>query len=715
MSLASELATLSTLLEESPEYFTSGSRDIQAAALNAAQYIFNLSVKSEPSSKSPIVELISSLTIADAPRTRSQTHTTSTRDSLTSASQPVFRETPIQSLFVEELDDDQLWAQLELRTNNICNMLDLALEGENKMEDEDEDEDITEEESRLLQEINELQNGQSSSSEDSEDEESTDESDSSQDEMDANSQHVSDEDLEKEGITYLNDGLLADDIEEQPSSLLDVNRRSTKPRTRILKGKKTELDDGFFNLASFNAEVEQAEALRSSKGRLSGDDDSEDDDIPFDLFGPVDNNHSAEGPEDAGEAYYNDFFELPKKSSQASVTRKTGKVRFNEEVRVKNIKAKGKNRPLSSIDTNEEDEEDEEDEDYEVDSMDDDELRDDGIISILNGNLNSAEEDSGNDSEADLLDRNAMDRFKDDLFAEDEEDAVGDMTTHERRLAALTEQIAQLESENVAPKEWMLMGEAGSKVRPQNSLLEEDLEFERVMKVVPIITEESVQTLEDTIKARIVEGQFDDVVRIRPLEDKPFLPSRFFELQDKKSTQSLAQIYENEFVATQSNNSTDDRDGKLKKEHDEIEHLWEKICGKLDALCNAHFVPKQPKAIISSISNVATATLESALPTLKSASSMLAPEEVFAPSSSEIRARSELTPAEKRSQRTKEQKARKKQRDVLEKSTDKYSKMKSVKKQKQAALESVVKNGKGVTVVGKPTKTKSMKAVKHKA
>jgi U3 small nucleolar RNA-associated protein MPP10 len=161
-------------------------------------------------------------------------------------------------------------------------------------------------------------------------------------------------------------------------------------------------------------------------------------------------------------------------------------------------------------------------------------------------------------------------------------------------MAALKEQITELESENVAPKEWVLMGEAGSRQRPQNSLLEEDLEFERIMKPVPVTTEESVRTLEETIKARILEGRFDDVVRIRPLEDKPFLPSKFFELQDTKSSQSLAQIYEKDYVASQTEEATiDERDGRLKKEHDEINALWENICGKLDALCNAHFVPKQ--------------------------------------------------------------------------------------------------------------------------
>jgi U3 small nucleolar RNA-associated protein MPP10 len=137
------------------------------------------------------------------------------------------------------------------------------------------------------------------------------------------------------------------------------------------------------------------------------------------------------------------------------------------------------------------------------------------------------------------------------------------------------------------------MGEAGSRARPQNSLLEEDLEYERVAKAVPLVTEELVQALEERIKARILEGRFDDVVRIRPVDDKPFLPSRFFELKDTKSTQSLAQIYEDEFVAEQAGGVVGDRDGKLGKEHEAIGQLWESICGKLDALSNAHFIPKQ--------------------------------------------------------------------------------------------------------------------------
>jgi U3 small nucleolar RNA-associated protein MPP10 len=262
--------------------------------------------------------------------------------------------------------------------------------------------------------------------------------------------------------------------------------------------------------------------------------------------------------------------------------------------------------------------------------------------------------------------------------------------------------------------------------------LEEDLDFERVTKAVPVITDESVQNLEDRIKARILEGRYDDVVRIRPLDDKPFLPSRFLELKDTKSNQSLAQIYEDEYVAAQSGvASGSDRDGKLVKEHTEIDQLWENICHRLDALCNAHFIPKQvrgyrirqilsnrisqPKATISTVENVSTVSMESALPSTHSVATMLAPEEIFAPSSIDAQAKSEMTPSEKRSTRLKLRKSKQKSRDTLNKRVDKIARMKNggVKKEKQVALESIVKTGKGVTVVGKATK-ELMKGRKYK-
>ena len=92
---------------------------------------------------------------------------------------------------------------------------------------------------------------------------------------------------------------------------------------------------------------------------------------------------------------------------------------------------------------------------------------------------------------------------------------------------------------------------------------------------------------------------------------------------------------------------------------------------------------------------------------LKATSTMLAPEEVFAPASTDTRARSELTPTEKRALRNKQKKANKKARDALDKSVQKFGRPKGVgdvKRQKEAALKTLVKSGKGVTVVGKKSK-----------
>lgn len=86
------------------------------------------------------------------------------------------------------------------------------------------------------------------------------------------------------------------------------------------------------------------------------------------------------------------------------------------------------------------------------------------------------------------------------------------------------------------------------------------------------------------------------------MDDKPFLPSKFFELSDQQSSRSLGQIYEDEFTAARGDGVglEDDRDGKLAKEHEEIEKIWTGICYKLDALSNAHFTPKQVSSYLKS-------------------------------------------------------------------------------------------------------------------
>jgi len=113
----------------------------------------------------------------------------------------------------------------------------------------------------------------------------------------------------------------------------------------------------------------------------------------------------------------------------------------------------------------------------------------------------------------------------------------------------------------------------------------------------------------------------------------------------------------------------------------------------------------QPKTKITTISDVAAASMESALPTSTSLSSMLAPEEVSARATRvQLTAKSEMSPAEKRAQRLREKKAKAKRSDTIERQRSKVSGVAkgagAVKKEKKKALEAVTK-GKGVTVVGK--------------
>jgi len=84
------------------------------------------------------------------------------------------------------------------------------------------------------------------------------------------------------------------------------------------------------------------------------------------------------------------------------------------------------------------------------------------------------------------------------------------------------------------------------------------------------------------------------VVRRRELDDKAFIPSRYFELDNAESSKSLAQIYEDDYKNAANGGKIEDaRDVKLNKDHEEIDSLWGEICYKLDALSNLNFTPKQ--------------------------------------------------------------------------------------------------------------------------
>ncbi|KAK0926263.1 U3 snoRNP protein [Friedmanniomyces endolithicus] len=209
-------------------------------------------------------------------------------------------------------------------------------------------------------------------------------------------------------------------------------------------------------------------------------------------------------------------------------------------------------------------------------------------------------------------------------------------SAHERRKAALAEEIRKLEAANVAKREWTLSGEARAADRPLNSLLEEDLEFERAGKPIPVITAEVSESIEALIKRRILAYDFQDLVRRRPDDLATGKDSKrgilAYEVDDSKSKKGLAEEYEEEHLRRTDPNFTDAKDEKAKKEEREIEALWTKIRSDLDSLSSWHFRPKAPAPALEIRVDAPAIRMEDARPSgggEVAGASQLAPQEIY--------------------------------------------------------------------------------------
>ena len=113
----------------------------------------------------------------------------------------------------------------------------------------------------------------------------------------------------------------------------------------------------------------------------------------------------------------------------------------------------------------------------------------------------------------------------------------------------------------------------------------------------------------------------------------------------------------------------------------------------------------KPKAQITTISNFPTTTLESALPPTSASTTILAPEELFAPpKASTLVSRTEINPEEKQRARTRSRKSKQNQLRKLGGMAELYGKKQGTRAEKDRAMAGLVKAGKGVTVIGKGEK-----------
>lgn len=223
-----------------------------------------------------------------------------------------------------------------------------------------------------------------------------------------------------------------------------------------------------------------------------------------------------------------------------------------------------------------------------------------------------------------------------DLLAdnvEQEKRSSENLSTFEKKQREIQSEINKLEAELIADKKWTMKGEISSKDRPQDSLLEDPeaptLEFDRTAKPVPVITEEVTETLEEIIRRRIKNEEFDDLPKRIITDVSKFYNKQKYDLSEEKSSKSLAEIYEDEYKQVDPNEKVNE---ELKKQHDEIRELFDKVNYKLDALSSAHFVPKphQARSIeIKVTDDTPVISMEDAQPLHVPSGSSLAPQEIY--------------------------------------------------------------------------------------
>ncbi|KAJ8934519.1 hypothetical protein NQ314_013302 [Rhamnusium bicolor] len=223
-------------------------------------------------------------------------------------------------------------------------------------------------------------------------------------------------------------------------------------------------------------------------------------------------------------------------------------------------------------------------------------------------------------------------------FLEDIDDELDDPVNNnevksslEARQERLKKKIEIIEQTAIGEKPWQLKGEITAAGRPQNSLLEEIVEFDLTSKPAPVITEHTTLQLEDIIKQRIKDRSFDSVVRkIKPVET-PLEYKKKLVLDQEKSKQSLAQIYEKEFL---------EQEASLNPENIDKEEVEPELHKEL--------FPE-----LKIINNLPAINMEEVAPVASSDAALLAPEEVKNKVKGEVIGKSERTTADKNRERRK--------------------------------------------------------------
>ncbi|CAF0835961.1 unnamed protein product [Didymodactylos carnosus] len=310
-------------------------------------------------------------------------------------------------------------------------------------------------------------------------------------------------------------------------------------------------------------------------------------------------------------------------------------------------------------------------------------------------------------------DQAEIDNFKDKIDDDDQNDLEG-KSDFEKHQIQLKKQIKSIEEEMLSAKPWQLSGETDSYKRPENSLLEEYLQFDRNTRLPPVITTDTTNSIEQLVKQRIRDKAFDDVVRKKKTAEDANAKTykKDVILEHEKSKMSLAQVYEKEYVKQQTHEEIEKKDER----HETIRKMLQKLFVEFDALSNFRFTPRPPVPEVTVVNNLPAIMVEEIVPTTVNDATLLAPEEVHIRPKGDVKSATEKTKTDKKHDRRllkqkRKEKAQEKEKTITTEANDekkqtqeekrallkKLGKMKNVRIEKTDKKHSKTKTARGTT------------------
>ncbi|XP_062271744.1 U3 small nucleolar ribonucleoprotein protein MPP10 [Scomber scombrus] len=587
------------------------------------------------------------------------TSLTKTLYDLHKAAEPAdYKGSPLSQLVVEHFDEEQIWQELELQNTAVLKHFRDAI-----------DEVLSDETLTVLEEEMEEQKGDEEAGE-------------------SNDQNVEEEEEEEEEEAEaprhskkMSQGGAEDYTDEDSDLDFDVDalekrekqKRGIGGKGSKVKGVPSEVDDKFFKMS-------EMESFLDDMDKREGKEDKNDIDFFQDL------------PSDEEEDL--DLETLSTKKQKKTTSKSSRNVKYKDYFdAVEGEAAKADNQSDAEDDSMDEsqgdgeEEFDDEDDDHdgeEEGDEDEDLSQSKAALKKVSFNLSGDEDSEGEEIE--------------DIFGGKNKAKSESMSSFEKRQEKMSKKIDELEKAALAEKSWQLSGEVTAQTRPENSMLEEHVEFEQTSRSAPAITEETTLQLEDIIKQRIKDQAFDDVVRKEKPKEEVFEYKKRLTLDHEKSKQSLAEIYEQEYLK-----QNQQKEEKENPSHVEIQKLMDTLFLKLDALSNFHFTPKPPVPEVKVVSNLPSITMEEVAPVSVSDGTLLAPEEIKEKNKAgDILGDSEKTSTDKK----RERRHKKKVKSLKIKEKEKRQKLKEASKvgeNKKPSKAEVTENLKKLTKGGKAT------------